>query len=137
MDVYARLPLIPLTAAQQERLEEVATSVYRPCCDNATSFPDCNHGMAMLGLLAHLAADGRDAAVLFAAARAANRHWFPQQSAQLALYVQASRGVEYARLDPREAGGRTLFSASGFGKVTAWLTEHGLAGPANGASCAT
>lgn len=33
------------------KVEEVAAAVYRPCCNNHTPFPGCNHGMAMLGLL--------------------------------------------------------------------------------------
>ena len=136
LEVYARLPLVPLTKEQQERLEEVAANVYRPCCDNATDFPDCNHGMAMLGLLTRLAAEDRDVDLLFAAAKVANRYWFPQESGQLARYVETSRGVQYAQLDAREAGSRALFSASGLRKVTAWLTEHGLGGSAGGANCA-
>ena len=30
---------------------KIAKGIYRPCCNNSTYFPDCNHGMAMLGLL--------------------------------------------------------------------------------------
>jgi hypothetical protein len=72
MDVYAHLPLISLTPDQQRRLEEVSSNVYRPCCDNPTSFPDCNHGMAMVGLLTLLAAEDRDVEALFGAAKAVN-----------------------------------------------------------------
>ena len=32
-------------------VEEIAGNIYRPCCGNSTAFPDCNHGMAMLGLI--------------------------------------------------------------------------------------
>jgi hypothetical protein len=42
---------------QQKRLEEVTIGVFRPCCDNPHAFPDCNHGMAMLGLLELMARD--------------------------------------------------------------------------------
>jgi hypothetical protein len=49
-DLYASRKIIPLTDEQQARLAEVAAGVYRPCCNNPTDFPDCNHGMAMLGL---------------------------------------------------------------------------------------
>jgi hypothetical protein len=48
-ELYASLDLIPLSPEQQAQVEEVAAAVYRPCCDNSTLFPDCNHGMAMLG----------------------------------------------------------------------------------------
>ena len=57
-DLYASAALIPLTAEQQARVEEVAYGVYRPCCNNHTAFADCNHGMAMLGLLELMAAQG-------------------------------------------------------------------------------
>lgn len=50
-ELYASLDLIQLTAEQQKMVEEVAAAVYRPCCNNSTLFPDCNHGMALLGLL--------------------------------------------------------------------------------------
>ena len=57
MEVFASLPLIKLTAEQQERLQKVAEATYRPCCGNSTAFPDCNHGMAMLGMLELMAAN--------------------------------------------------------------------------------
>ena len=50
-ELYASLDLIPLTAEEQKMVEEVAAAVYRSCCNNSTFFPDCNHSMAMLGLL--------------------------------------------------------------------------------------
>ena len=56
MEIFASLPLIKLNADQQERLQTVAEAVYRPCCGNSTAFPDCNHGMAMLGILELMAA---------------------------------------------------------------------------------
>ncbi|HEX8011598.1 MAG TPA: hypothetical protein VF814_11785 [Casimicrobiaceae bacterium] len=136
MEIYARSPLIALSAEQQQRLEELSASVYRPCCDNPTRFPDCNHGMAMLGLLTLLAAEGRDVKALFLAAKTANRFWFPQQTLQLARYVEATRGVRYAQLDVREATGRTLFSASGFRAIAAWYNAREPRTPANGSRCA-
>ena len=36
----------------------VAENIFRPCCGNHTAFPDCNHGMAVLGLLELLASQG-------------------------------------------------------------------------------
>ena len=50
-ELYASTKIMSLTDEQQARLLEVASQVYRPCCNNPTHFPDCNHGMAMLGLL--------------------------------------------------------------------------------------
>jgi hypothetical protein len=135
MDVYAHLPLISLTPDQQRRLEEVSSNVYRPCCDNPTSFPDCNHGMAMVGLLTLLAAEDRDVEALFGAAKAVNGAWFTGQTLQLATYSRAALSVEYPRLNPRVASGRGLFSGSGFRNVTSWLQQHGLAAPPERARC--
>jgi hypothetical protein len=50
-ELYASAEILSLTPEQQEHLEHVAQNVFRPCCNNPTHFPDCNHGMAMLGLL--------------------------------------------------------------------------------------
>jgi hypothetical protein len=38
-DVYASMDLISLTVEQQKLVEEVATAIYRPCCNNHTLFP--------------------------------------------------------------------------------------------------
>src|SRR3989338_6097091 len=51
MDHYNMHEFVKLTPDQQILVERVAKNIYRPCCDNSTYFPDCNHGMAMLGLL--------------------------------------------------------------------------------------
>lgn len=42
--LYSSTPVMELTPVQQERVWEVSAGVYRPCCGNPTSFPDCNHG---------------------------------------------------------------------------------------------
>ncbi len=135
MQVYGQLDLVPLDSAQQGRLEEAAAGIYRPCCDNPTSFPDCNHGMAMVGLLTLLAAEGRDTDALFRAARIANAHWFAQEWAQVSTYVQAARGVDVAALDPREASGRALFSGSGARAAAAWLARKGIRPRGSNARC--
>jgi len=51
MSHYSMHQFITLTPEQQALVERVAKNIYRPCCGNSTYFPDCNHGMAMLGLL--------------------------------------------------------------------------------------
>lgn len=66
--LVASLPLIDLTGSQQQRLQVVAENVYRPCCGNSTAFPDCNHGMAMLGVLELMAANDASEDEMFAVA---------------------------------------------------------------------
>jgi hypothetical protein len=89
--LYASLDLIPLTEEQQELVEEVAQHVYRPCCDNPTHFPDCNHGMAMLGILELMASQGATADEMFEAAKYVNAYWFPQQTLEAALYLKTNQ----------------------------------------------
>ena len=60
-EIFSSSKYFILTADQQKRLEEAAATVYRPCCDNPTHFPDCNHGMAMLGLLELMASQNATA----------------------------------------------------------------------------
>ena len=43
--------ILNLTSEQERLVYEVASNTYRPCCDNPTLFPDCNHGAALLGSL--------------------------------------------------------------------------------------
>ena len=60
------------TAQRQARLEEVANAVYHLCYGNPTSFPNCNHGMAILGLLELMTSQGATLDEMFEAANYAN-----------------------------------------------------------------
>ncbi|MEK7567185.1 MAG: hypothetical protein AAB527_03580 [Patescibacteria group bacterium] len=75
---YSRHPLIMLTRDQQALVERVAKNVYRPCCKNSTYFPDCNHGMAMLGLLELMASQGVSEKEMYDSAAKVNAYWFPE-----------------------------------------------------------
>lgn len=77
MDHYSMHEYLLLTEEQQDLVEKVAKNVYRPCCKNSAYFPDCNHGMAMLGLLEILASEGADEKTMYTAAEKANSMWFP------------------------------------------------------------
>ena len=116
-EIYASLDLISLTSAQQARVEEVAAAVYRPCCDNPTLFPDCNHGMAMLGLLELMAANDASVDEMFDAAKYVNGYWFPQQALEVALDLQANQGMSFTDAEARLVTGREYFSGSGFGST--------------------
>lgn len=135
--LYSGSALVTLTGAQQARVEEAAAAIYRPCCNNPTNFPDCNHGMAMLGLLQLLAAQDVDADTLFETAKMVNRFWYPSQSQELALYYQAQAGQDFATIPAREAVSAERFSSDGFGQVHNWLAVNGkLETPAgSGSSC--
>ena len=136
-EIYASLQLIPLTSEQQARVEEVASAVYRPCCDNPTLFPDCNHGMAMLGLLELMASQGASVDEMFRAAKYVNAYWFPQQALETAIYLKASQNTDFAMADARMVTGAELSSGSGFGSVHKSLQASGLLPPMpqGGGSC--
>ncbi len=137
-DIYASLDLIPLTAEQQARVEQVAAAVYRPCCNNSTLFPDCNHGMAMLGLLEMMAANGATVDEMFEAAKYVNAFWFPQQNIETAMYLKASQNLDYEDADPRVIVSAQFSSGSGFAVVHQQLQASGVLpqAPSQGGSCA-
>ena len=137
-ELYASLDLIPLTPEQQARVAEVAAAVYRPCCNNPTLFPDCNHGMAMLGLLELMAAQGASTDEMFMAAKYVNAYWFPQQTLETAVYLKSNQDMDFADADARLVVSKELSSASGASMVHASLQASGLLKqtPGQGGSCA-
>lgn len=136
-ELYASIELIPLTAGQQQLVEEVAAEVYRPCCNNPTLFPDCNHGMAMLGLLELMASQGATADQMFEAAKYINAFWFPQQTLEAAIYLQTYMNVDFAHADAKLVVGDTVSSAAGAAMVHQALQNNGLLKqmPGQGNSC--
>lgn len=136
-DLFASAGLISLTTEQQARLEQVASSVYRPCCDNPTLFPDCNHGMAMLGLLELMAYNGASVDEMLDAAKYVNAFWFPQQALMTAVYLKSNQNIDFNRADPRIVTGKDFFSASGANRVYTSLQSEGLLPktPENSGSC--
>ena len=136
-ELYANLDLISLTPEQQARVEEVAAAVYRPCCNNPTLFPDCNHGMAMLGLLELMASQGANTDQMFEAAKYVNAFWFPQQTLEIAMYLKANKGMDFAEAEPRLVVGKEFSSASGARMVHESLRASGMLEqkPGQGGSC--
>lgn len=134
-DLYASTSIVELTAEQQALVAKVATAVYRPCCNNHTAFPDCNHGMAMLGLLQLMASQGASADEMFEAAKYANAFWFPQQSLEIATLIKVTEGVNYTDADARTLVSANYASSSGFRSIHQWLADNGHLGqPQNGGS---
>ncbi|OGI78079.1 hypothetical protein A3C65_03370 [Candidatus Nomurabacteria bacterium RIFCSPHIGHO2_02_FULL_41_150] len=77
MNHFSMHKFVTLTPEQQALVEKVAKNVYRPCCQNSTYFPDCNHGMAMLGLLELMASQGAKEEEMNKVAEEVNGYWFP------------------------------------------------------------
>lgn len=136
-EIYASMDLIPLTAEQQARVEEVAAGVYRPCCNNPTLFPDCNHGMAMLGLLEWMASQGASVNEMFEAAKYVNAFWFPQQNLEIAMYLKTNQKVDFKDADARMIVSAQFSSGSGFAAVHQRLQTSGVLpqAPQQGGSC--
>lgn len=136
-DLYARLDLIPLTPEQQARVEEVAAAVYRPCCNNPTLFPDCNHGMAMLGLLELIASQDASVDEMFTTAKYVNAFWFPQQNLEIAMYLQANQNTDFRETEARQVTDAQFSSGSGFAAIHQSLQTAGLLpqAPSLGGSC--
>ena len=122
MDHYSRHKFFNLTPEQQKLVERVSKNIYRPCCDNPTHFPDCNHGMAMLGLLELVASQGAGEEEMYKAALQVNALWFPEEYSTIARYL-ASKNQTLWAADPKEILGRDYSSASGFRRVASLVPQ--------------
>lgn len=116
MEHYNRHPFVMLTLEQQVLVERVSKNIYRPCCNNSTHFPDCNHGMAMLGLLELMAAQNVTEEEMYKTALQVNSYWFPETYLAIAQYL-ALNGTEWENADPKEILGYQYSSAVGYGKI--------------------
>src|SRR3989339_1876975 len=116
MDHYSRHLFFELTADQQALVDKVSRGIYRPCCGNSTHFPDCNHGMAMLGLLELMASQGVSEKDMWDAALAVNAFWFPDTYLTIAIYME-DKGILWEKVNPKEILGAAYSSASGYQKI--------------------
>lgn len=131
MNHYSRHAMIQLTPEQQALVEQVSKNIYRPCCGNSTYFPDCNHGMAMLGLLELMASQGVSEADMYKAALAINSYWFPDTYLTIARYLK-SKGIAWEKVGAKEILGANFSSASGYKQI---LNQVQPATNGNGSSC--
>ena len=136
-ELYSSASILELTPEQHDLVERVASHVYRPCCDNHAAFPDCNHGMAMLGLLQLLASQGASEGQMLESAKYANSFWFPQQAMEVAAFFRVTQGLAYEEVEAGDAVGRERFSGTGFNDMHRWLAENGLLqeAPRQGGGC--
>lgn len=130
MDHYDAYTFVILTKEQQEMVERVSKNIYRPCCDNPTYFPDCNHGMAMLGLLELMASQGVSEEEIYDAAFVVNSYWFPDVYHTIARYL-TERGF-LAQVSEKDLLGKEYSSASGYQRI---LTEVTPSTTQSGGGC--
>lgn len=135
MSVYSMHSYINLTDKQQQMVEKIAKSIYRPCCGNSTAFPDCNHGMAMLGLIELMVSQGATEEEIYKAALAFNTYWFPDTYLNTAYYFD-KKGEDYSKISPKEILSEKFSSAMGAQAIA--QDSEGVQWPAlqgNGGSC--
>ncbi len=126
MNYYSKSVLIPLNKGQQELVQRVAANIYRPCCNNSTAFPDCNHGMALLGVLELMAFNGNNEEEMYKAAKYFNAYWFPGNYYDLALYFKNNQNKSFTDIDPKVILSKDYSSASGWQAAKQWLISKGL-----------
>jgi len=122
MDHYSRHKFFSLTAEQQDLVDRVSRGIYRPCCNNSTHFPDCNHGMAMLGLLELMASQDVSEQDMWKAALAVNSYWFPETYLTMAVHMK-NKGVVWKDVIPQEMLGINYSSASGYQKIASQVVQ--------------
>lgn len=137
MDYYAKSDLIPITSEQEDLVQKVASNIYRPCCNNSTAFPDCNHGMALLSVLQLMSANGATEKQMFEAAKYYNAFWFPSNYYDLALYFKNKNGKSFKDVSAEVILGKDYSSASGWSTAKKWLSDKGIIEqpPKSGGSC--
>lgn len=137
MDYYAKSDLIPMTSEQESLVEKIAGNIYRPCCNNSTAFPDCNHGMALLSVLQLMSANGATEKQMFEAAKYYNAFWFPSNYYDLALYFKNKDEKSFKDIPAEVILGKDYSSASGWSKAKEWLANKGIIEqpPQSGGSC--
>ena len=134
LELYSSAEIIPLSAEQQAKVAEIASNIYRPCCGNSAAFPDCNHGMAILGLVELMVSQGFSEEEIYKAALVFNSYWFVDTYVDLAYYFQTAKNTPWKKVDPKEVLSDKYSSASGYGAIKQIIGNIPGA-PVQGASC--
>ncbi len=138
MELYSSKELIKLTDQQQELVKKIAQNIYRPCCDNSTYFPDCNHGMAVLGYIEYAVSEGLSENQIYKDILALNSYWFPQNYLDMVEYfnrdlfktkpqtlaqkilkfgADPKKDIKWSSLDPKVLLSKEYSSAGGAKKI--------------------
>ena len=131
MEHYSKHGFIALTPEQQALVDKVSRNIYRPCCGNSVHFPDCNHGMAMLGFLELMASQGASEKDMYKAALAVNSYWFPDTYITIAAYMK-SKGTEWRNVEPQIVLGAEYSSGQGFARIASQVTQSSHNGGGGG-----
>lgn len=113
---FNRVEAVHVGDREQAMVLDVATTTFRPCCDNSTFFQDCNHGSALLGLLELAASQGATFAGLYGIALTANSFWFPDHYTKTALYFSHFHRKSWSEVAPKLILGPDFSTLSGWEK---------------------
>ncbi len=116
MTYYSKYSYLSFSPSQQARILDIAQHIYRPCCGNSAAFPDCNHGMAMLGLVELMVSQHFATPVIYKTALEFNSYWFPQTYIDIAYHFKMA-GENYATIAPVEILSKTFSSAPGYAVI--------------------
>lgn len=132
-ELYSSTPLVTLSPDSAKLVKKIAESVYRPCCDNPTSFPDCNHGMAALGYIELAVKQGVSEKQIYKDLLVLNSFWFPQNYVELAIFMN-QKGTEWRNVDAKLAFSSQYSSAQGAQQTRA-AVQSSLPGVTQGGGC--
>jgi hypothetical protein len=122
-EIFSSQEIIPLNDAQQKIVEEAASRIYRPCCNNPSNFPDCNHGMAMLGLIELMGSQDKNLDEMLEAAKYVAAYWFQEQTLAQAVYFKKAENKEFKDVDANRILSSLYSSASGFNELYTFILE--------------
>ncbi len=131
MNHYSKHEFVMLTSKQQLLVDNISQNIYRPCCGNSTHFPDCNHGMAMLGLLEIMASQGMNEQDMYSTALIVNSYWFPDTYKTIQTYMR-NKGIDWKDVNPKEILGADYSSGIGYQNIASQVIKPQQGG---GSSC--
>lgn len=134
MDFYSKFSYLPLSEKQQTIVSEIAGDIYRPCCNNSTAFPDCNHGMAMLALIELMVSQNFSKDEIYKVALNFNTYWFPQTYLDIAYHFEKNNR-DYKKVSPREILSKTFSSGAGYAVVRKGVGPLAWPALAKGGGC--
>lgn len=125
-EVFSNSTILKLSENQQRRVEKVASMIFRPCCDNPVIFPDCNHGMAMLGALELMASQDLSEDAMLDTAKKIHTFWFPQQTLEQAIYFNIVESKDFDTVEPERVLGPLFSSSNGYNELKKYLNQNQL-----------
>jgi hypothetical protein len=114
---FNSVKLIPLSQQQEKRVQKLAETIYRPCCNNSAFFQDCNHGSAALALVTLGVAQGLSDKEIYKTVLRFNSFWFPYNYTTTALYLQRAKNLFWEDVDPK------LLLSKDYSSISGWMAN--------------